>query len=75
MHQLQDPIDKVWGCLERSINEWRTTLSTLRHSGDADSASQGQSREHGDHLGLMHVPISSLAHARRQFLGGMYKFC
>ena len=23
--QLQVQIKKVWGCLERSINEWRTT--------------------------------------------------
>jgi hypothetical protein len=42
MLQLQDQIEKVWSCLERSINEWRTTPDhALRHRGEANRASQG----------------------------------
>jgi len=44
MPQLQVQIDKDWGWVERSINEWRTTLRTLRHSGDDVSASQGRAK-------------------------------
>ena len=50
MPQLQVQINEDWGCLERSITAWRTTLSMLRHGGDADSANQGRACEHGDHL-------------------------
>jgi hypothetical protein len=46
MPQLQVRIDKDWGCVERSISEWRTTLSTLRHSGRADPASLGRGCKH-----------------------------
>jgi len=44
MPQLQVQIEKHWGCLERSFNAWRTTLTTLWRSRDADPASQGQSQ-------------------------------
>lgn len=64
MPQLQVQINEDWGCLERSITAWRTTLSMLRHGGDADSANQGRACEHSDHLAAGPQQAARLKRAR-----------